>query len=57
MGGVATVVVQPEHRGEGIAARLLEASLVRMRERGVAGEHAEPRDDPRVPRGGMGDRR
>ncbi|MGZ6993891.1 MAG: GNAT family N-acetyltransferase [Acidimicrobiia bacterium] len=35
MGAVATVVVRPEHRGEGIAARLLEASLVRMRERGL----------------------
>jgi predicted acetyltransferase len=34
MGGVATVVVRPEHRGEGIAARLLEGSLLRMRERG-----------------------
>lgn len=36
MGGVATVVVLPEHRGEGVAARLLEESLVRMRERGLA---------------------
>lgn len=35
MGGVATVVVLPEHRGEGVAARLLEASLERMRERGL----------------------
>ena len=35
MGGVATVVVLPEHRGEGIASRLLEASLERMRERGL----------------------
>jgi predicted acetyltransferase len=35
MGGVATVVVRPEHRGEGIAARLLEASLERMRDRGL----------------------
>src|ERR1700709_471803 len=35
MGGVATVVVRPEHRGEGIAARPLEASLVSMRERGL----------------------
>jgi predicted acetyltransferase len=35
MGGLATVVVRPEHRGEGIAARLLEASLLRMRERGL----------------------
>ncbi len=35
MGGVATVVVLPEHRGEGIAPRLLEAALERMRERGL----------------------
>ena len=35
MGGLATVVVRPEHRGEGIAARLLEASIARMRERGL----------------------
>src|SRR5262245_45038439 len=34
MGGLATVVVRPEHRGEGIASRLLEHSLVRMRESG-----------------------
>ena len=26
MGGVATVVVRPEHRGEGVGARLLERS-------------------------------
>jgi predicted acetyltransferase len=36
MGGVATVVVRPEHRGEGVAARLLEEACVRMRERGLA---------------------
>jgi predicted acetyltransferase len=35
MGGVATVVVRPEHRGEGIAARMLATSLERMRERGL----------------------
>ncbi len=35
MGGVATVVVRPEHRGEGIGARLLQRSLERMRERGL----------------------
>lgn len=35
MGGVATVVVLPEHRGEGLAPRLLEASLERMRDRGL----------------------
>jgi predicted acetyltransferase len=36
MGGVATVVVRPEHRGEGIAARLLTHALARMREDGLA---------------------
>jgi predicted acetyltransferase len=35
MGGVATVVVLPEHRGEGLAPRLLEAGLERMRDRGL----------------------
>jgi len=35
MGGVATVVVLPEHRGEGLAPRLLATSLERMRERGL----------------------
>jgi predicted acetyltransferase len=35
MGGVATVVVRPEHRGEGIAARLLARSLERMRDDGL----------------------
>jgi predicted acetyltransferase len=35
MGGVASVVVLPEHRGEGVAGRLLEAALERMRERGL----------------------
>jgi predicted acetyltransferase len=34
MGGIASVVVLPEHRGEGVAARLLGASLERMREAG-----------------------
>jgi predicted acetyltransferase len=34
MGGIASVVVRPEHRGEGIAARLLDASLERMRDAG-----------------------
>jgi predicted acetyltransferase len=33
MGGIATVVVRPEHRGQGVAARLLERSLEEMRER------------------------
>jgi predicted acetyltransferase len=35
MGGVATVVVRPEHRGEGIAARLLARALERMRDDGL----------------------
>jgi predicted acetyltransferase len=35
MGGVATVVVRPEHRGEGIAARLLAHGLERMRDEGI----------------------
>jgi predicted acetyltransferase len=35
MGGVATVVVRPEHRGEGIAARLLARALERMRDEGL----------------------
>lgn len=35
MGGVATVVVRPEHRGEGIAARLLAHALERMRNEGI----------------------
>src|SRR3954466_14064376 len=35
MGGVATVVVRPEHRGEGIAARLLAYALERMRDGGI----------------------
>jgi predicted acetyltransferase len=35
MGGIATVVVRPEHRGEGIAARMLGLSLEKMRERGL----------------------
>ena len=35
MGGIASVVVLPEHRGEGVAGRLLEAALGRMRERGL----------------------
>jgi predicted acetyltransferase len=35
MGGVATVVVRPEHRGEGIAARLLARALERMRDEGI----------------------
>ena len=36
MGGLATVVVRPEHRGEGIGARMIERSLERMRERELA---------------------
>jgi predicted acetyltransferase len=36
MGAIATVVVRPEHRGEGVAARLLEAALGRMLERELA---------------------
>jgi predicted acetyltransferase len=36
MGGIATVVVRPEHRGQGVGARLLERSLERMRERDLA---------------------
>lgn len=35
MGGIASVVVLPEHRGEGVAGRLLEAAIERMRERGL----------------------
>lgn len=35
MGGIATVVVRPEHRGRGVARRLLEKALERMRERGL----------------------
>lgn len=35
MGGVATVVVRPEHRGQGVAARLLEQSCETMRDRGL----------------------
>ncbi len=34
MGGIASVVVLPEHRGEGIAARLLGAAVERMRDAG-----------------------
>ncbi len=35
MGGIASVVVRPEHRGEGIAGRLLVTALEQMRERGL----------------------
>ena len=52
MGGIASVVVLPEHRGQGVAGRLLEAAIERMRERGLRGEHAAPGDDPGRPRGG-----
>jgi predicted acetyltransferase len=42
MGGVATVVVRPEHRGQGIAARILERALERMRELGLAASTLNP---------------
>ncbi len=35
-GGVASVVVVPEHRGQGLASRVMRALLERMRERGDA---------------------
>ena len=56
MGGVATVVVRPEHR-----VRASRRASSRPRSSGCANaasrEHAEPGDDARVPRGGVGDRR
>ena len=57
MGGVATVVVRPEHRGEGIAARLLTHVARADARPGPRRQHAAPGDDARVPRVGLGDRR
>ena len=54
MGGVATVVVRPEHRGEGIAARLLGARARADARRGDRRQHPAPGDDARVPRGRAG---
>ena len=56
MGGVATVVVRPEHRGEGIAAGCSRRRSCACAS-GAAGEHAEPGDDPGLPRRRVGDRR
>ena len=57
MGGVATVVVLPEHRGEGIAARLLErVTRTRCASAGSSSARCNPATTRVYRVGGVGDR-